>query len=324
MSISEIAGTGFNFALLNNPAIKNKSSGTGDVMSSLAIRIAESQSQIFGSLLSSFFSADAASKPASIGDLLASQYSQSASTDPLGDSGGGISASGRNTALFDPESAYGMMSVINNKDVAYKAQFSELSQMKSYVTEMRQEGQKLGHIDMATDNGVIKAELGNFAGEYNDWVRRFDEDMQNGGAMAGVQAAEISRWELEQSVGNMFNGARDGLHGLRDLGFTIDPVTKLAVVDTVKLDAVLAGNKQGVVDTVQEFSANFARAAELLNADGNFIPRQLDNLSHAIAYIDDNKSALQAEFGLGDAARPTGRIAQALAAYNQTAAISRR
>jgi len=249
--------------------------------------------------------------------------SDSASTDPLpwlNGSGNvkGLSPAGRNMALFDPESAYTMMSVINNRDVSYKAQFSELSQMQSYVAQMQDAGQSLGSIAPATGNDDIKSRLQGFADQYNGWIQRFDADMRQGGLLADTQAAQVSVYELEQSIKNIFNGAKDGLHGLRDLGIAIDPNTKFASLDGAKLDAVLASNKQGAVDALQEFSANFAKSASLLNADGNFIPRQLNNLNGAIHYVADNKDALQEEFGTGDPAKPTGQVAQALAAYNRT------
>jgi len=249
--------------------------------------------------------------------------SNSASTDPLAwlnDSSSvkGLSPTGRNMALFDPESAYTMMSVINNRDVSYKAQFSELSQMQSYVAQMQDAGQSLGSIALSTGNDGIRSQLQGFVDQYNGWIQRFDADMQQGGLLAGTQAAQVSVYELDQSIKNIFNGARDGLHGLRDLGFSIDPASKLATLDSAKLDAVLAANKQGAVDTIQEFSANFAKSAGLLNADDNFIPRQLNNLNGAIHYVADNNADLQAEFGTGDPAKPTGQVAKALAVYNQT------
>jgi hypothetical protein len=79
----------------------------------------------------------------------------------------------------------------------------------------------------------------------------------------------------------------------------------------------LATNKQGVVDTVHEFSANFTKSASLLNSDDNFIVKQLDNLNRAIHFIADNNASLRAEFGTGNTAKPTGQVAQALSAYNQ-------
>jgi flagellar capping protein FliD len=190
--------------------------------------------------------------------------------------------------------------------------------MKTYVAGLQQNATSLGGIDTATDNGRIKSQLQDFASQYNSWVQRFDADMRSGGVLAGTRAAQISRYELDQSIKNIFHGASDGLQGLRDLGFSIDPATGLATLDTAKLDSVLSSNRLGAIHVLQQFGANFAKAAELLGSTGNFIARQLDNLSRAIDYIDDNKPALQAEFGLGDPARSSGQVAQALAEYKQS------
>lgn len=281
------------------------------------------QSQVPGSLMGSALGAKHDASWASLFSLLVSNSAQPdiLSSDPLSllaQSGSikGLSATGRNLALCDPESAYQMMSVINERDVSCKAQFSELSQMQSYVFQMQDAGQSLDSIALSTGNDSIKARLQDFAGQYNDWIQRFNPDIQQGGLLADTQAARASQFELEQNFNNRFFGVRDGVHGLRDLGFTIDPDTRLSSLDTATLDAMLATNKQGVVDTVQEFSANFAKSASLLNSDGNFIPKQLDNLDRAIHFIADNKTSLQEEFGTGNAARPTGQVAQALAAYN--------
>ena len=230
----------------------------------------------------------------------------------------GLSPTGRNMALFDPESAYRMMTLINNKDVTYKAQFSELSQVKSSVLQMEEAGRGLGGIVSSTANDSIKLQLQGFVGQYNSWVGRINPDIQQGGLLADTQAAQASRFELEQNFSNPLFGVKGGVQGLRDLGISIDPATHLATLDTARLSSLLATNKQGVVDTVQEFSANFAKSANLLNADGNFILKQLDNLNRAIHFIADNKASLQAEFGTGNAARPTGLVAQALAEYNRT------
>jgi flagellar capping protein FliD len=243
--------------------------------------------------------ADSLSKPVSAGDPK------------------GLSSAGRNLSLFDPESAYKMMSVINGKDVSYKAQFSELNQMKSYLTRMQDAGQRLAQIDGSTSNEDIDARLQSFVGQYNDWVERFAPDMNNGGLLAGTQAAQVSRYELDQSVKNMFNGAKDGVHGLADLGVTVDQNSGLLSLDSVQLDSLLTGNRQGGVNTLQEFSANFSKSASLLNSAGNFIPNQLNNLSRVIDYFSENKVSLQQEFGTGDLPTPRGQIAQALAAYNQ-------
>lgn len=230
----------------------------------------------------------------------------------------GVSPTGRNMALFDPESAYRMMSLINNDEVLYKAQFSELRQMQSSVSRMHEAGQRMENIALSTDNGSIKAQLQDFLAQYNDWIQRFTSDIRQGGLLADTQAAQASRFELEQNVNNHFFGISNSVHGMQDLGFTIDPVSHLASLDGTKLDSLLASNKQGAVNTVREFSNNFAKSADLLNSDGNFILKQLANLNGAIHFIDTNKNSLQAEFGTGDAAKPSGQVAQALQAYNQT------
>ena len=295
-----------------------------DFSSSLELRMAALQAQSVNSLLGSVFNGGKASS--SLDFLTNANKTASATSDPLSligfsTSTRGLSPGGRNLSLFDPESAYRMMSVINNKDVTYKAQFSELSDMKTNVSIMQQAGQALGKVSESMDNEAIKTELQTFAGKYNEWIKRFDSTVKSDGLLAGTQAAEISLYELEQSVENIFNGAKKGFHGLRDLGLSIDQTTNLASLDTSKLDAALASNKGGAVGTIQEFSANFAKSAELLNFAHNFIPNRLTNLDRAIDFITENKPALQAEFGLGDPARPSTPIARALAAYNQIFSI---
>lgn len=55
----------------------------------------------------------------------------------------GVSATGRNMALFDPESAYKMMTSINRFAVNFKAEASEMSDIKSYVSTLQQEAVRL-------------------------------------------------------------------------------------------------------------------------------------------------------------------------------------
>lgn len=290
-----------------------------DFSSALTLRMAALQAQSVTSLLGSLGSASQSSSGL---DLLTGA-SASASNDALAQLGGpassqGLSAGGLNMSLFDPQSAYRMMSVINTRDVGYKAQYSELSDMKTAVAGMHDAGQTLGSVSESMDSEAIKSQLQTFATKYNDWITRFDGTVKSDGVLAGTQAAEVSLYELEQSVENRFNGAADGFNGLADLGFKIDQTTNLASLDGAAFDAALASNKNGAVHTLQEFSANFAKSAELLNSPNNFIPNRLDNLDRVIDYIADNKSSLQAEFGLGDAAKPSAEVAKALAAYNKT------
>ncbi|MBK8522962.1 MAG: flagellar filament capping protein FliD [Betaproteobacteria bacterium] len=312
---------------------QNRASATqgGDFSASLALRMASLQSESINPLLG-------AGKGDSSFDFLmqamGNQGASSASSDPLSFlslAGNGVSnasslssqlsshlsSMGRNLSLFDPESAYRMMTSINNGDATYKAQFSELSEMKSDVAEMQQAGQTLGSGLASLDNEGIKAQLQAFAEKYNEWVGRFDATVKADGVLSGTQAAEVSLYELKQSIENRFNGAMHGVQGMRELGLNIDPTTHMASIDTAKLDAVLTKNREGALSAIGEFSGNFAKSAELLISSNNFIPNRLDNLDRVIDYIADNKTSLQAEFGMGDAAKPSAQVAKALAAYQQ-------
>lgn len=282
----------------------------GDFGSSLALRMASLQSQSVNTLIGSIFNTGNAANGTT--DAL-SLFGLSATPG----ANAGLSASGRNISLFDPESAYQMMTVINRKDVRYKAQFSELSEMQTALGGMQQAGQTLAGVTSTMDSEAVKAQLQVFAGQYNEWVARFAPTVKSGGVLSGTQAAEVSLHELEQSVRNIFNGARDGFHGMKDIGFEIDRTTRLATLDVGKLESALSSNRAGVVNTIGEFSANFARSAELLTSTNNFVPNRLANLDRAIDYISENVSAWQTEFGRGDAVPSSAQIAKALAAYNR-------
>jgi hypothetical protein len=303
--------------------------------SALTLRLAEIKSQTFGMLLASrmdskddnysgnfdaLFGIDTGTSSSSSGSSSSADTSNSDQVyaslmaSPVMENG--LTATGRNPALFDPESAYQMMTTINARDVTYKAEFVEMQDMKSYLTSMQDVGQALGGVVATTDNASIHQRLQSFSDAYNGWIDRFDEDLQANGLLSGTQAAQVAQWELERSVEDYFTGAEVGLHGMRELGLTVDPITNRASIDSVRLESILATNKTGAVATVQSFSANFAKAAELLNASGNFVPTRLDNLDRAIDYIKTNKQDLQAEFGLGDPAKPSEKVAQALATYD--------
>ena len=234
------------------------------------------------------------------------------STDSFADQLAAALHGGRNMALPDPESAYRMMSLINDREVLYKAQFWELKQMGEEVSRLQQAGRRLAVIEA----GNIKPALQDFISQYNNWIVGFETDMRSDGLLGGTQAAQVSRYELEQSVRDIFIGVSHGLHGMADLGITVGADRTLRV-NEAKLDAMLLTNARSAELAVKEFGAHFAKSAELLNNSDNFIPRQLDNLNRAIHYIADNHTAWQAEFGTGDAAKPTGQIAWALAAYQQ-------
>jgi flagellar capping protein FliD len=305
------------FGLLQSATSKTSSSSTNlgnnaDFSTSLKMRMAELQANSINSITSGVAGTSSGS---SAFDFLTSLTKSTTPSATLP----GLSATGRNLSLFDPESAFTMMSTINSLDVNYKAQFSQLSEMKAAVSEMRQAGQTLGDVvDSTSENAEITSQLQAFVSKYNEWVTQYDGTVKAGGVLAGTQAAEISLHELRQSIENRFNGAMDGFRGLADLGLTIDSMTRLATLDASKLDAALATNKAGAVNTIDEFSANFAKSAGLLNSVSNFIPNRLANLDRVIDYISDNKASLQTEFGLGAPAKISDKVAKALAAYNAT------
>lgn len=233
-----------------------------------------------------------------------------------------LDKTGRNMSLRDPESAYKMMTQINRHEVDFKAQHAELDALGDAVEHMEEVGNRLADIDRSTANAEIARQLQGFVDQYNAWEDRFDDTVADGGVLDNVQAAEVALRALEISVGNIFNGAADGIRGLGELGIEIDPVSKQARFDPVRLDAALAANKNGVVSAIDEFSASFARSADLLNSEGNFIQNALNNRSRAIDFIASNRASLQQEFGTGDPAKPSGATAQALAAYNAASGIA--
>lgn len=313
MSINGVNSTGFDFSTLSGiktgQAFSTQALG-GDFLSFLKERLADFKSQAMDVLLNGTNNGGGST----ISALFGNGNNASGTLDALL-ANAGLSAGGRNTALFDPESAYSMMTDINRKDVLYKAEFAEMTDMKEYVAAMQQEAGKLGTIDGSSSADDIRSRLQAFADAYNGWIDRFDEVLANGGLLAGTHAATVSQWELEKSIESIFNGAGSGVRGMGALGLEIDPVTNMASIDTTRLDAVLTGNMNGAVNAIQEFSGNFAKSAELLNSEGNFIPNRMNNLARVIDYIDTNKASLQMEFGLGDTARPSGEVARALAAY---------
>lgn len=316
--------------LLNQAKTTAKSeqatSGGTSFAQSMAISLASFEAQTLGSLAGSALGGSSqGSGTDSVGSLLSMlKGSGAAASSGVDASGalGALSPTGRNTSLFDPESAYSMMSLINQTGVNYKAQYSELSEMRSYLGGLQKQGESLAGIGTDSSDAGITAQVQSFVSDYNAWVKRFDDDMAQGGMLAGTQAAQVSRYELEQDVKSIFNGASEGMRGLRDLGISIDEQTGLASIDSAKFNATLAGNRSGAVATLQQFGSNLADSASLLVSDGNFISNRLNNLGKAIDYIDSNTTSLQAEFGSGDPAQATGAVAQALAAYERSRATS--
>lgn len=327
MSPLGIASTAFSLlSALGGSSSSSKTGGVGqgEFASSLALRLASQRTQSFDALLGTL--SGKGGLGGGIDALFGGAPVRSGVDGILAEIGlggrlDGLSPLGRNLSLFDPESGYRMMSDINNRDLTYKAQFSELSEMKAAVGEMRRAGEalaaKVADGTTAADDAAIAAALQSFVGQYNEWVGRFAETVQAGGLLAGTQAAEVSLHELRQSIGNIFTGAAGGVRGMPDLGLSVDPVTHRATLDSGRLQSVLASNRDGALAAVGDFGRHFARSAELLVSENNFIPNRLANLDRVIDYIGDHRGALQAEFGLGDPARVSAQVAKALAAYER-------
>jgi Flagellar hook-associated protein 2 C-terminus len=304
MSINAISNPNSLFALLSQGSQSASAMNSTGGSASFALLLAELQARATGTLVGA--GADASANFGLDAFVAGLRGSAAAST--------GLPASGGTSALADPASAFGMMSFINQENVDFKAEYAELDQMRSCLADLQQAGSGLAGIGASAD---IKTQLQSFVDQYNGWVKRFDADMQSGGILAGTRAAQVSRYELAQSIQNRFNGVADGFNGLADLGVSIDATTGLATLDGTKLDSALANNRQGVADTLNQFGTGFAKSAGLLDSQGNFVANRLDNLGRAIGYLRDNLRSFQAEFGTGAAAKPSAQVAQALAAYNQ-------
>jgi hypothetical protein len=235
----------------------------------------------------------------------------------LGGGVGQVAAVGRNLSLFDPESAYRMMSVINTKEANYKAEYVVTSDLKVAVSDLQGVAKRLGTLDANATADEIRSGIESFAAAYDDWIRRFDGELRGAGILADSQAAKIAHWELRQSVEYYFHGAASGMHGMADLGLSIDPQTRLARFDPQRLEQALDTNRPGVLATLNEFSASFTRAAELLNSENNFIANRMTQLDRALSYVRDNIASLRTEFGQGDAADLYGRKAEAVTRYDR-------
>jgi len=263
--------------------------------SSIALSIATFRAQMLGSLTN--LGSDNGS---SFGDIM-SRFQAGGDNSP---SALNVNSSvGLNTAMApgNSPSAYAMMTRIEGLDLAYKSQYSELSRMDSFLPRLAEAARQLGMTAVAEANDSIVVKLQDFAQQYNAWIQRFKPDVQRGAVLANTQAAEIPLYELDQVVENRFIGAKDGFHGLADLGVSIAPTTGLMSVDTGQLGAALKNNKQAVVDAIKEFSTKIAASANLLASDDNLIQHRLNNLSGAISYIGGNLRSWQQEFGSGGA-----------------------
>jgi len=215
-----------------------------------------------------------------------------------------------------------LVTVINRVEVSFKAQFSELSELKNSLMQEQDAAQKLTMLNGQTSNSDIKAMLAIFIESYHAGVNRFGPDVAKGGILEGSQEAARARFATQREINNILIGAEFGIAGgLTALGISTDPQTGLASIDQTTLDTTLAQNKEANIHTVINFATAFSATVANINAPDNPQDRQLKNLDKAIHWIKDNKSAVEMEFGPGAAATPNQTFARAAAQYDQMAKV---
>ncbi|MEC5162593.1 MULTISPECIES: flagellar filament capping protein FliD [unclassified Janthinobacterium] len=215
-----------------------------------------------------------------------------------------------------------VVTVLNRVEVSFKAQFSELGEMRKSLAQQQDAAHKLTVLDAESSSADIKVALDNFVASYNAGVKRFAPDIAAGGVLEGSWEAARARFATERDINNFLNGAEAGLKGgLAALGISTDPNTGLASIDDAKLDNALAHDKGVVAAAVNDFATNFVATVADLNATDHAQVRQMANLDRAVHWIDANKAAVQKEFGPGAAATPDDAFAKAAARYEQMARL---
>jgi flagellar capping protein FliD len=206
--------------------------------------------------------------------------------------------------------------IINRTDVSFKAQFSELSELKSTFAHEGESAQQLARLDEKSSSAEIKSKLMEFIATYNAGVNRFAPDVAQGGVLEASHEANRARFATRRDIADPLVGALDGLRGgMSALGVTVDPQTGLASVDETQLDKILAQDTDKDVHTIVDFATRFAQTTATLNSTGNAQDKQLANLDRAIHWIADNRASVAQEFGPGAAAKPNDAFAKAAAAY---------
>ncbi len=233
------------------------------------------------------------------------------STPTALDAAGGFSRPGQN-----------MVTVLNRVEVTFKAQFSELGEMRKSLVAEQAAAKRLAGLDDASTSADIKAELAHFVDTYNAGVNRFAPAVDKGGILEGSWEAGRARFATERDISYILNGSEVGIKGdLAQLGITTDPKTGLASIDNARLDGALAKDRGHVVASVTAFANTFVTTVDYLNAKGHSQQRQMANLDRAVHWIKDNKTAVQKEFGPGAAATPNAAFAKAAAQYDQMATV---
>ncbi len=232
------------------------------------------------------------------------------STTPTArDAAGGFSRPGQN-----------MVTVLNRLEVTFKAQFSELGEMRKSLVAEQAAAQRLAGLDGASTSAHIKAELAHFVATYNAGVNRFAPAVDKGGVLEGSWEAARARFATKRDISHVLNGSEVGVKGdLAQLGISIDPNTGLASIDDARLERALASDQGHVVASVTAFASTFVTTVDFLNAKGHAQQRQMANLDRAVHWIGDNKAAVRKEFGAGAAATPNAAFAKAAALYDEMA-----
>jgi hypothetical protein len=229
------------------------------------------------------------------------------------DAAGGFSIPGQN-----------MVTVLNRVEVTFKAQFSELGEMRHSLVAEQAAAKKLTALAADSAGSDVKAALRHFVDTYNAGVNRFAPALDKGGILEGSWEAARARFATRRDIDYILNGAEVGIKGdLARLGITTDPKSGLAALDGDKLDAALANDKTHVIASVNAFADTFVTTVDFLNAKDHAQQRQMSNLDRAVNWIGENKAAVQKEFGPGAAATPNEAFAKAAARYDQMAQITR-
>jgi hypothetical protein len=236
-------------------------------------------------------------------------------TTPTGlDAAGSFSTPGQN-----------MVTVLNRVEVTFKAQFSELGEMRKSLVQEQDSARKLNALSGASTDADIKTALDAFVASYNAGVNRFAPAVAKGGVLEGSWEAERARFATGRDINYILNGSEIGLKGgLAALGIGTDPKTGLATIDHAQLDTALAKNKANVVAALTSFAGTFVDTVACLNAADHAQVRQMANLDRAVHWIEDNKAAVQKEFGPGAAATPNDAFAKAAALYDDMERLSKK
>jgi hypothetical protein len=217
-----------------------------------------------------------------------------------------------------------MVTVLNRVEITFKAQFSELGEMRHSLAGEQAAANKLAALSDASSGAEIKAALAHFVETYNAGVNRFAPALDKGGVLEGSWEAARARFATQRDIGYVLNGSEKGIKGdLAKLGITTDPKTGLAAIDQAMLDGALASDKGHVVAAVTAFADTFVTTVDFLNAKDHSQQRQMANLDRAVHWIDDNRDDVQKEFGPGAAATPNQAFAKAAALYDAMAKVNK-